>query len=127
MSKVFFAESNLERSDIYMLEISKKNRKVNKRKVFSLGSRLVAMEADHSNEVIQQTKSTLFVLGEDQILYHIQEDKNVNKDFKIIGQYDYTEYDMQAICRNFWSHSHISKRAITFDEYVYEANSPDEM
>ena len=110
-----------------MLEISKKNRKVNKRKVFSLGSRLVAMEADHSNDVIQQTKSTLFVLGEDQILYHIQEDKNVNKDFKIIGQYDYTEYDMQAICRNFWSHCHISKRAITFDEYVYEANSPDEM
>ena len=87
LSKVFFAESNLERSDIYMLEISKKNRKVNKRKVFSLGSRLVAMEADHSNEVIQQTKSTLFVLGEDQILYHIQEDKNVNNCSEFLVNY----------------------------------------
>ena len=64
-NKIFFAQKNLERSDVYVLEISKKNRKVIKRKVFSLSSRLIALEADHSNEVIQQNMSTIFVLGED--------------------------------------------------------------
>ena len=52
MNKIFFAQKNLERSDIYVLEISKKNRKVVKRKVFSLSCRLIALEADHSNEII---------------------------------------------------------------------------
>ena len=65
LNKIFFAQKNLERSDIYVLEISKKNRRVVKRKVFSLSSRLIALESDHSNEIIQQKKSTIFVLGED--------------------------------------------------------------
>ena len=52
LNKIFFAEKNIDRSDIYMLEISKKNQRVNKRKIFSLDCRLVAMEADSSNEIM---------------------------------------------------------------------------
>ena len=77
------------------------------------------MESDTSDEMITKNKSTIFVLGEDQILYHIQEDKITEKEFNLIGQYDYSDYDMRGIASNYWSRCHITKGAITYDEYVY--------
>ena len=109
-----------------MLEISQKSQRVIKRKVFSLSCRLIAMESDTSNEMITKNKSTIFVLGEDQVLYHIREDKLVEREFNLIGEYDYTGYDMRAIANNFWSRCHMTKGAITYDEYLYQANSANE-
>jgi hypothetical protein len=43
--------------------------------------------------------------------------------FDCIGVFDFTGYDMRGIVDNFWSHCHMSTGAITFDEYVYSANS----
>ena len=50
---VFFAEGNIDRSDIFMIEVTKKNQKVRKRKIFSLTCRVAALEIDSSNEIIQ--------------------------------------------------------------------------
>ena len=51
----------------------------------------------------------------------------MEKEFNLIGQYDYTEYDMRGIASNYWSRCHITKGAITYDEYVYQVNSSYEL
>ena len=46
--------------------------------------------------------------------------------FTCIGTYDFSGYNMKRIIDNEWSHCHINSGAITYDEYVYTANSIDE-
>ena len=96
-----------------------------KQKVFSLECQLVSLESDNSNEMTQLNKSTIFALGSNQKLYHLQETKKSGEMFDCIGMYDYSGYDMRAIIDNYWSRCHITTGAITFDEYVYEPNSSD--
>ena len=43
----------------------------------------------------------------------------MEREFNLIGEYDYTGYDMRAIANNFWSRCHMTKGAITYDEYLY--------
>ena len=84
------------------------------------------MESDNSNEMIQQDKSTIFVLGSDHKLLRLQEGKLKSEMFECIEVFDFREYDMRGIIDNAWSHCHINTGAITFDEFVYAANSTDE-
>ena len=86
---------------------------------------MVALECDNSNEIIQQDKSTLFVLGSDQKLLHIQESGQSDQMFTCIGVYDFSGYDMTRIVGNFWSHCHVTAGTITYDELVYAANGKD--
>ena len=103
-----------------MLSVSKNSQKVKRTLIYELPCQMVAMESDNSNEMIQQDKSTIFVLGSDMKLLRLQQGDRM---FDCIGVFDFTGYDMRGIVDNFWSHCHMSTGAITFDEYVYSANS----
>ena len=109
-----------------MLYVSKSAAKVRKRKIYPLNCQMVGMESDNSNQVIQKDKSTIFVLGSDQKLLRLQETNRKNEMFECVEVFDFQEYDMRAIINNAWSHCHINTGAITFDEFVYAANSTDE-
>ena len=52
-NRLFYGEYNLDRSDICMLSLTKKDRKVKKKKIFALECLMIAMESDNTNEMIQ--------------------------------------------------------------------------
>ena len=52
-NRVFFAEKNQGRSDIYMLKLRSTILSARKIKVFELQSKMIAMENDNCNKIIQ--------------------------------------------------------------------------
>ena len=61
-NRVFFAEKNLDRSDIFMLKLTSSVLRAEKSKIFELSAKMIAMEVDNSNKMIQRDKNTIFVL-----------------------------------------------------------------
>ena len=55
----------MDRSDIYLIKLSISVLKAKKCKIYELSSKMLAIENDNSNKMIQEEKNTIFVLGED--------------------------------------------------------------
>ena len=68
---VYFAEKNTDRSDIFVINLSRSTIKAKKCKIFSLHAKMIAIEIDNSNQVIQKDKNALFVLSDDQKVRHL--------------------------------------------------------
>ena len=51
-NRVYFAEKNMDRSDIYMLKLTSSVLRAEKFKIFELSTRMIAMEVDNSNKMI---------------------------------------------------------------------------
>ena len=92
------------------------------REIYELDCQVVGMETDSTNAAIQQTLSTIFVLGKDQKLLRLQDGDNGSSRFQCISKYDFTGYDMSGLIENNWSSCHLMPRTVTYDEFVYEAN-----
>ena len=122
--RVFYSEVDLDRSTINIIELYTKTLKVKNREIYEMGCQIVGMETDCSNDTIQGAASTIFVLGKDQKLLRLQEN-TVQERFHCIETYDFTGYDMSGLINN-WSQCQLTPRTITFDEFVYEANSEDQ-
>ena len=84
---------------------------------------MIGIQSDNCSEVIQQEKSTIFILGANNKLIHLQHEKRDQKNFQCIGVYDFTGYFLN---NTKWSRSCISKNAITMNEHVYLVNSKNE-
>ena len=77
---------------------------------------MIGIQTDYCNEIVKQDKSTIYVLGSNNKLIHLQQGKKEDKTFDCIGTYDFTGYNLQT---NPWSTSHLDKGSITIDENVY--------
>ena len=102
-NRVFFAEKNMDRSDIFMIKLAISVPKAKKCKIYELSARMIAIENDNSNKMIQKEKNTIFVLGDDMKIRHLQETLKVSEIFNCIGVYDFTGYDLSTISINKWS------------------------
>ena len=86
-----------------MIKLATSVPKAKKCKIYELSARMIAIENDNSNKMIQKEKNTIFVLGDDMKIRHLQETLKVSEIFNCIGVYDFTGYDLSTICINKWS------------------------
>lgn len=85
---------------------------------------MIGIQTDNCNEMVKQDKSTIYVLGSNNKLLHLQQGEKDDKTFECIGVYDFTGYDLLP---SPWSTCHLDKGAITIDENVYQANSTNDL
>ena len=118
-NELFFAEFNLDRTQIFRLDLEGKVLRAQKKKVYDLECYLIAIQPDASNDVMELDKSTLFVLSSDQKVHRIQASEKDSRVFECIERYNFEGYNMRGLTERNWSSCHISPGAITYDEFVF--------
>ena len=90
-----------------------------KNEIYETGCNLIAMECDWSIDTIRKAKNTIFALGADYKLLHLQQSDRVDGKFDCIGSYDFTGFDFSCLNPNSWNRCHFTPGTITFDEFVF--------
>ena len=62
---IFYAENDLDRSSIYMIELIGKTMKIKNREIYQMSSQVIAFNTDNSNEANLSSQQSIFVLGQD--------------------------------------------------------------
>ena len=92
--------------------------------MYELNSRLVAFEREERYDGQAQKeklKGSFFILDENKKVHKVEKIE-LQDAYECTKTFDYSKHKMDALINNDWSQCHISSKAITYGEIVFQVN-----